>query len=61
MDDPYRITAAEKAACGADAERYCTSAFPDEHALLLCLRSNQSRLSQTCLPVFEAGLRRRGL
>ncbi len=59
--DPYAITAQEKAACGADARRLCEAAYPDEHALLLCMKTNRQRLGPTCLPVFEAGLRRRGL
>lgn len=59
--DPYAITAEEKAACTTDAIRFCEATYPDERALLTCMRSNRRRLSSTCSAVFEAGLKRRGL
>ena len=59
--DPFRITDAERAACTLDAERLCAAAYPDERKLLLCLKTNKASLSASCLPVFEAGLKRRGL
>ena len=59
--DAFHVTEAEKAACGEDAERFCASAYPDEQQLLACMKANRASLSPTCLPVFNAGLKRRGL
>lgn len=59
--DPYRITAAEKAACTSDAIALCASAYPNESRLLSCMRSNRSLLSAGCAIVFDAGLKRRRL
>lgn len=61
QDDGFHITAAEKAACTSDAIRFCAYTYPSEGRLLVCMRSNRSNLSASCRPVFEAGLRRRGL
>lgn len=60
-EDLYHITPTEKAACTGDAERLCASAFPDENRLLFCMKDNQAALSSSCLHVFNAGLKRRGL
>ncbi len=59
--DALHITEAEKAACTQDAERLCASAYPDEQKLLACMKANRASLGPTCLPVFDAGLKRRGL
>lgn len=57
--DPFHITAAEKSACMSDAVALCSSAYPDEHRLLSCMRANRPSLSSVCLRAFDAGLRRR--
>ena len=59
--DAFHITEAEKAACMQDAERLCASAYPDERQLLACMKVNRESLGPNCLPVFEAGLKQRGL
>ena len=55
----YNITAAEQAACFNDAVHLCSSAYPNEDALLSCMKQNQSSLSVGCAVVFKAGLKRR--
>ena len=57
--DPYRLTDAEKAACTGDAMRRCADAVPDESKLLACMTANTSSLRASCLPVFDAGVKRR--
>ena len=59
QSDGYHITAAEKAACTADATRLCFNTYPDENKLLSCMTANRTSLTQACLVVFDAGLRRR--
>ena len=59
--DSYHITAAEKAACVADASRLCMSAYPDEDKLLSCMAANRSSLTRACVVAFDAGLKRRHL
>lgn len=61
QEDPYQITQNEKAACTGDAGKLCADTFPDEHRLLVCMKTNKASLSPTCLRVFSAGLKRRGL
>ena len=59
--DRYQVTNAEKAACQDDAVKLCGAAYPDENALLSCMKSNVGRLTTGCRSTFVAGLRRRGL
>ena len=59
--DPFHITDAERAACTQDAERLCADTYPDERKLLVCLKANKTSLSATCRPIFDAGLKKRGL
>ncbi len=59
--DPYKITAKERAACTADAVRFCAHTYPDENQLLSCMKSNRTSLSAICLVAFDAGLKRRHL
>ena len=61
QEDHFHATAAEKAACTADATRLCAYTWPDEDKLVACMKTNESSLGPTCLPVFKAGIRRRGL
>lgn len=57
--DKYQITEEERAACQNDAVLFCSMAYPDEDALLTCMKSVRPKLTQVCRTVFEAGLRRR--
>ncbi len=61
IEDPYHLTELERSACTDDAVRLCSNAYPDPHALLACMKSNRASLSPVCLPVFEAGLKKRHL
>ena len=58
--DKYQVTVEEKAACQEDAAKLCSTAYPDEDALLTCMKSNVGRLTTGCRSTFVAGLRRRG-
>ena len=61
QEDHFHATAAEKAVCTADATRLCAYTWPDEDKLIQCMKANETKLGPTCLPVFKAGIRRRGL
>lgn len=61
QEDHFHATATEKAACTADATRLCAYTWPDEDKLIACMKANEAKLGPTCLPVFKAGIRRRGL
>ena len=55
----YSVTPNEKAACMQDAVRLCIQTYPNEDALISCMRTNRAQLSPSCLTVFDAGLKRR--
>ncbi|MCW6508688.1 hypothetical protein [Lichenifustis flavocetrariae] len=55
----YQVTDIERAACQNDAVELCSTSFPDEEALLACMKSSRLKLTPTCRTTFEAGLRRR--
>lgn len=57
----YQVTDAERAACEGDAISLCSAAYPDEDAMLACMKVNLTKLTTGCRPVFMEGLRRRGL
>lgn len=57
--DKYAITDEERAACRDDAVLFCAMTYPDEEALLGCMKAVRPKLTQVCRTVFEAGLRRR--
>ena len=61
VSDTFHVTDAERAACAQDAERLCASTYPDEQQLFSCMKANRASLGPTCLPVFDAGVKRRGL
>ncbi len=61
QDNPYHITAPEKAACEGDATKLCADAWPDESRLMVCMKANQASLGANCQRVFLAGMKRRGL
>lgn len=55
----FHITPEEQAACQSDATTLCSDVFPDEEALISCMRSNVSNLTPVCRKTFTAGLQRR--
>ncbi|MDX7951420.1 hypothetical protein P7D22_09585 [Lichenihabitans sp. Uapishka_5] len=55
----YQITEEERNACQNDAVMFCSAAYPDEDALLACMKTVRPQLTQSCRVVFEAGMRRR--
>jgi hypothetical protein len=57
--DEFNITAAEHAACDADAERLCLSAYPDVSRMINCMVVNRPRLTPLCRVTFDEGLRKR--
>ena len=61
QEDHFHATAAEKAACTAVATRLCAYTWPDEDKLIACMKANEAKLGPTCLPIFKAGIRWRGL
>lgn len=61
LKDKYHVTEQERLACSADAIRLCSEAYPDEDALLSCMKANRSMLSPACVVAFDSGLRRRRL
>ncbi len=61
LRDKYHVTEAEKAACSGDAVRLCSDAYPDEDALIVCMRAKRAELSSACVAAFESGLKRRHL
>ena len=61
QQNPFHITPSEKAACTDDAERLCSSSWPDEGRLMSCMKANKASLGANCNRVFTAGMKRRGL
>lgn len=55
----FHITPEEQAACQVDATTLCSYVFPDEDALIACMRSNVPNLSPSCRKTFVAGLQKR--
>lgn len=43
-----QFTAAQKAACGADAKRFCSRSLSNSQKLAACMQANASRLSSRC-------------
>ena len=61
LRDKYHVTAEERAACSQDAVRLCSSAYPDEDALIVCMKASHAQLSPQCQTAFDTGLKRRHL
>lgn len=61
IENKYHVTDAEQSACSADAISLCGDVGQDEDKLLACMKANRTGLSAGCRPVFEQGLRQRGL
>ena len=59
MVSKYHITPEEQAACQLDATTLCSAVFPDEDALIACMRTNVPKLSPVCRKTFVAGLQKR--
>ena len=55
----YNITPEEQAACQVDATTLCGHVFPDQDALIACMRSNAPNLTPLCRKTFLAGLQKR--
>jgi hypothetical protein len=55
----YNITPEEQAACQVDATTLCSHVYPDQDALVACMRSNESSLTPLCRKTFTAGLQKR--
>ncbi len=45
---PSANRAAEEAACGGDATKFCGPAIPDEQKIAACLRANRDKISEAC-------------
>ena len=61
MDDKYHVSREEKIACTGDAVRLCSDAYPDEDALIVCMKAKHAQLSGRCQAAFDVGIRRRRL
>ena len=61
VDNKFHITPEEQAACEGDATALCSAVFPDQEALIRCMKANEASLSPTCRKTFVAGLKRRNL
>lgn len=55
----FHITPEEQAACQVDATTLCSYVFPDEDALIACMKTNVPKLSPVCRKTFVAGLQKR--
>ena len=47
------ITAAERAACRVDYERYCRGTFPGGGRIIRCLASHYDKLADACKKVVD--------
>ena len=47
-------TAAERAACGADAKTFCTGVMPGGGRLLNCLAEHKDKISPACAKVIAS-------
>ena len=54
-DPAAAFTAAQKAACGGDAQRLCSSSMSDPQQLTACMHSNQSKVSSRCRAAMGGG------
>ena len=61
VENKYHVTDAEQAACASDAIGLCSAAGEDADKLLGCMKDDRVKLSAVCRPVFDEGLRRRGM
>ena len=49
------FTSAQRAACGGDAQRLCSSSMSDPQKLNACMQSNQSKVSSGCRAAMGGG------
>jgi hypothetical protein len=49
------FTSAQRAACGGDAQRLCSSSMSDPQQLTACMQSNQSKVSSRCRAAMGGG------
>lgn len=59
VENKFHITPEEQAACQMDATTLCSAVFPDQDALISCMRANVVNLTPVCRKTFAAGLQRR--
>jgi hypothetical protein len=50
-----QFSAAQRAACGSDAQRLCASSMADPSRLTACMRSNASKVSAGCRAAMGGG------
>ena len=50
---PPQDRAAQEAACGGDATRFCGPMIPDEQKIAACLRANQDKISPACRAILR--------
>ena len=60
-DPAAAFTAAQKAACGGDAQRLCSSSMSDPQQLTACMQSNQSKVSSRVVQRWVVVARKRKL
>jgi len=53
------FTAAQKAACGGDAQRLCASSMSGPQKLTACMQSNQSKVSSGCRAAMGGGKKKK--
>ena len=53
------FTSAQRAACGGDAQRLCSSSMSDPQQLTACMQSNQSRVSSRCRAAMGGGKKKK--
>jgi hypothetical protein len=50
---------AQRAACGGDAQRLCSSSMSDPQKLSACMQSNQSKVSSGCRAAMGGGKKKK--
>jgi hypothetical protein len=53
------FTSAQRAACGGDAQRLCSSSMSDPQQLTACMQSNQSKVSSRCRAAMGGGKKKK--
>jgi hypothetical protein len=53
------FTSAQRAACGGDAQRLCSSSMSDPQKLSACMQSNQSKVSSGCRATMGGGKKKK--
>jgi hypothetical protein len=53
------FSSAQRAACGGDAQRLCSSSMSDPKKLTACMQSNQSQVSSRCRSAMGGGKKKK--